>query len=127
MLNDLPPSGAWAGYYLYAHSEARHRMRLNLTFTMDGSIHGEGIDDIAPFAIEGRFDTVMNAACWTKAYVGMHSVEYSGLYCQRLICGDWTLAGATGGFWIWPSRLDQSVEEQAELGEPIEVLQGTFR
>jgi hypothetical protein len=127
MLNDLPPSGAWAGYYLYAHSGLRHPMRLNLTFTLDGSIHGEGIDDIAPFVIEGRFEGATSATRWTKAYVGMHSVEYSGFYCQRVICGDWTLDRATGGFWIWPSNLDQSVEEQAEVGEPLEVLQGTFR
>ena len=73
-------------------------MRLNLTFTMDGSIHGEGIDDIAPFVIEGRFDCVMSAARWTKAYVGMHSVEYSGFYCGQVICGDWTLALARVDF-----------------------------
>lgn len=34
----------------------RHSMLLNLTFTIDRSIHGEGIDDIAPFVIEGGFD-----------------------------------------------------------------------
>jgi hypothetical protein len=127
MPNERPPSGAWAGYYLYAHSETRHRMRLSLTFMMDGSIHGEGIDDVAPFVIEGRFDGASSAAYWTKAYVGMHSVEYSGLYCQRVICGDWTLARATGGFWIWPGNLDQSAEEQAEVGEPLEHLQGASR
>jgi hypothetical protein len=33
----------------------------------------------------------------------MHSVEYSGFYCGQVICGDWTLALATGGFWIWPT------------------------
>jgi hypothetical protein len=127
MLNDLPPSGAWAGYYLYAHSDLRHRMRLNLKFTIDGWIQGEGVDDVAPFLIEGRFDGAMSAARWTKAYVGMHSVEYSGFYCRRTICGDWTLCMATGGFWIWPTALDQSLEEQAELGEAFEVFQGTFR
>ena len=93
MVNALPPPGAWTGYYLYAHSGLRHRMRLNLTFTMDGSIHVEGIDDIAPFVIQGRFDCVMSAARWTKAYVGMHSVEYSGFYCGQVICGDWTRPG----------------------------------
>jgi hypothetical protein len=127
MLNDLPPSGEWTGYYLYAHSGLRHRMRLNLTFTMDGSINGEGVDDIAPFVIEGRFDCAMSAARWTKAYVGMHSVEYSGFYCQQVICGDWTLGRAMGGFWIWPSGLEQSMEEQTELGEPLELFQSNFR
>ena len=121
MMNDLPPSGGWAGYYLYASSELRHRMRLNLTFTTDGSIQGDGVDDIAPFVIEGRFDCATSAARWTKAYVGMHSVEYSGLYCQRVICGDWTLSQATGGFWIWPHGLPNSVPEQAEVEEPLDV------
>jgi hypothetical protein len=59
--------------------------------------------------ITGRFDVVTTAACWTKAYVGMHTVEYSGLYCRRAICGDWTLIGHSGGFWIWP-------ESEAEWG-----------
>jgi hypothetical protein len=127
MLSDLPPSGAWAGYYVFAHSDLKHRMRLNLTFTMDGNIHGDGVDDVAPFVIEGQFDRTMSAARWTKAYVGMHSVEYSGLYCQRVICGDWTLTGTMGGFWIWPSGLDQSVAEHAEIEEPFQVLKGSFQ
>jgi hypothetical protein len=124
-MNNLPPSGAWAGYYLYAHSGLKYRMRLNLTFAIDGSIHGEGVDDIARFVIEGRFDGVMSVARWTKAYVGMHIVEYSGIYCQRAICGDWTLGRATGGFWIWLDHLENSAEEQSELGEPLEVFQST--
>lgn len=125
-MNDLPPSGPWAGYYLYAHSGLKHHMRLNLRFAMDGSIHGEGVDDVARFVIEGRFDVAMSVARWTKSYVGMHSVEYSGIYCQRVICGDWTLGRATGGFWIWPGRLENSAEEQSELGEPLEVFQSAF-
>lgn len=127
MLTDLPPSGAWAGYYLYAHSGSRHRMRLNLAFTIDGSIHGDGIDDIAAFVIEGRFDGARSAARWTKTYVGLHTVEYSGLYCQRVICGDWTLGAATGGFWIWPAGLEQSVEAQSEVGEPLQVFESALR
>jgi hypothetical protein len=71
----------------------------------------DGVDDVAPFVITGRFDVATNAAYWTKAYVGMHTVEYSGLYCQRAICGDWTWMGHSGGFWIWPEF--ETVWEQA--------------
>jgi hypothetical protein len=52
-------------------------MGWNLTFIRDGKIEGEG--DIAPFAIDGRFDGATSTANWTKAYVGMHSVEYFGV------------------------------------------------
>ena len=46
----------------------------------------------------------MSAARWTKAYVGMHSVEYSGFYCGQVICGDWTLALARVDFGSGPLR-----------------------
>ena len=56
-------------------------------FMRDGTIEGEGVDDIAPFAIEGRFDYATSEANWTKAYVGMHTVEYFGVYCQGQSAG----------------------------------------
>ena len=123
MPNDLPPSGPWAGYYLYGNSGIKHRMRLQLTFSRDGKIDGDGIDDIASFVIQGQFDFATCQVRWAKTYLGMHTVEYSGVYCQRAICGDWTLMRATGGFWIWPHTLGQSesAEEQKELDEPLEV------
>lgn len=91
-------------------------MRLHLMFEADGRIKGEGIDDIARFEIDGIFDPTISSASWTKAYVGMHRVEYSGLYCGRTICGDWSLAGLTGGFWIWPASTPrgESATEQNE-------------
>src|SRR5262245_49280334 len=49
----LPPSGPWTGYYIYFHSPSKHRMKLGLTFTPDGKIDGEGIDDVARFVITG--------------------------------------------------------------------------
>src|SRR5580658_9870535 len=75
MANELPPSGGWAGYYLYGHGGSRHCMKLTLTFAANGAIDGDGLDDIATFVITGRFDVVTSAACWTKAYVRMHTVE----------------------------------------------------
>src|SRR5262249_492876 len=101
----LPPSGSWSGYYFYGNSGAKHRMRLHLNFTADGKISGNGSDDIAPFIIRGIFTGALNQASWTKTYVGMHSVEYHGLYDGRSICGDWSLTPRSGGFWIWPDTI----------------------
>src|SRR5580693_6256249 len=111
MPNDIPPSGPWTGYYLYGHAGPKHRMRLGLAFTPDGKIRGEGVDDIAPFIIDGFFNGATREANWTKAYVGMHTVRYSGIYSARSICGNWFLAGLTGGFWIWPEAFTESEEE----------------
>jgi hypothetical protein len=129
MLNEpsslsLPPSGPWSGYYLYGHGGVRHRMRLGLTFTKDGKIRGEGIDDIAPFVIHGTFHPGTNEAKWKKSYIGMHTVEYSGFYDQRTICGNWTLITVTGGFWIWPSAFKETERESVdvELEEPAQVV-----
>jgi hypothetical protein len=124
MLNDMPPSGPWTGYYLYGHGGLKHPMRLNLSFTRDGKMRGEGNDDVAPFVIDGRFDCATSKAEWTKAYVGMYKVEYSGVYCQRTICGDWRLVPLTGGFWIWPRSFAQTEfgEDQAELEQRLEVV-----
>ena len=99
-------------------------MSLHLTFTGDGRIEGEGVDDIAPFVISGGFDVATGVASWTKAYIGMHRVEYSGVYCQRAICGDWTLVRLTGGFWIWPCSTEQweSAAEQLELQKEMELV-----
>lgn len=121
MANELPPSGRWAGYYLYGHGGSRHRMKLTLAFAGNGAIDGDGVDDIAPFVITGRFDVATSAASWTKAYVGMHTVEYSGLYCRRAICGDWTLMGHSGGFWIWPESEGEweQAAEDVEIEEPV--------
>jgi hypothetical protein len=95
-------------------------MRVGLTFTSDGKIRGEGIDDIAAFTIDGLFNAAINEANWTKSYIAMHRVEYRGLYNQRSICGNWTLAGRTGGFWIWPEALEdkESIETEVEAEQP---------
>jgi hypothetical protein len=120
----LPPSGAWAGYYLYGSDGVKHRMKLSLTFTPDGKILGDGIDDIALFTIDGVFDAPTNEAAWTKSYLGMHSVEYRGLYNQRSISGNWTISIATGGFMIWPDALEEkeSSEAEAEVEQPAELV-----
>jgi len=124
MLNDIPPSGPWTGYYLYGHAGRKHYMRLGLVFTPDGRIRGEGMDDVAPFVIDGLFNGVTREASWTKAYVRRHTVQYFGIYSQRAICGDWTLGILTGDFWIWPDVVPQSekVVEQTEFEESAEPV-----
>ena len=121
MQNEFPPSGPWTGYYYYGDGGFKHQMKMQIFFGPSGSIQGEGIDDIAQFLIRGRFDRATSQATWTKAYIGMHSVEYSGIYCQRAICGDWILMGTAGGFWIWPNALgeSESTEEQIEIETPL--------
>jgi hypothetical protein len=124
MLDDIPPSGQWTGYYLHGHEGPKHRMRLSLAFTRDGKIRGEGVDDIAPFLIDGSFDGSTREVKWAKAYVGMHTVEYSGIHSERAICGNWTLMGLIGGFWIWPGNVAQSEEtaSQTEHEQPLELV-----
>jgi hypothetical protein len=121
MPNALPPSGPWTGYYLYGDAGHKHKMTLALVFSPDGHIRGDGIDDIAPFQIDGHFDLTTSRATWTKAYLGMHQVDYSGIYSHRSICGDWTLGPATGGFWIWPGTLgeSESIETPVDLELPL--------
>lgn len=100
---------------------ARHRMRLTLVFAPGGKIEGDGIDDIAAFQIHGHFDLATSAAHWTKAYAGRHTVDYAGLYARPSICGDWTLYGLTGGFWIWPQGLDESTDAEESSGADLPV------
>ena len=116
----LPPSGPWSGYYLYPHNDTKHRMHMNLTFTKDGKIDGDGIDDVALFKIRGLFYRETNQATWTKSYLGMHGVAYCGLYDGRSICGNWTIGRYSGGFWIWPKALSKGEWEavSVEIEEP---------
>jgi hypothetical protein len=106
----LPPSGAWSGYYTYSSFHSLHRMQLQLTFSLNGLIDGDGIDDIHQFTIRGEFEPATRQARWTKAYIGMHRVEYEGVYDGRNILGVWTLAGGSGAFRIWPGSLSDGLE-----------------
>ena len=94
------------------------RQHYGSTTTVNGAEHA----NVFPYFI-GVFDTVANAASWTKAYVGMHSLEYHGLYNQRSICGTWNLLGTTGEFWIWPDGMGQEEESELELEQPVELYE----
>ncbi|MGO4886067.1 MAG: hypothetical protein ACLP59_35365 [Bryobacteraceae bacterium] len=97
-------------------------MRLFLDFTPDGKIRGEGVDDVAAFLIDGLFNGATSEAIWNKTYIGMHTVQYAGIYSRRSICGDWTLLGSTGGFWIWPHVISDKGATQTEIEEPVEPV-----
>jgi len=98
MSNELPPSGRWTGYYLYGHGGSRHHMKLTLAFAGNGAIDGEGVDDIRPFVITGRFDVATSAAHWTKAYVGMHTVEYAGCIAGARSAATGSCGASAGAF-----------------------------
>ena len=55
MSEELFPSGPWVGFYNY-HPGDRHRMDLNLTFA-NGTMTGDGNDDVGRFLIKGRYQT----------------------------------------------------------------------
>jgi hypothetical protein len=99
-------------------------MKLHLTFAQDGSIDGDGIDDIASFEIRGVFEPDTREVQWTKSYIGMHSVAYRGVYDGRNILGTWTVHGISGPFRIWPSALSEDEEkaEAVEVEEPAELV-----
>jgi hypothetical protein len=120
---NLPPSGPWAGYYAYPDWNNRHRMQLYLTFSANGNIDGGGIDDIAPFAIHGIYDSATRAAKWTKAYIGMHSVDYQGVFDGLNILGNWSILRVSGAFRIWPGTAVEDIESAEEIEAPVELAE----
>ena len=75
-------------------------MKLTRAFGANGAIDGHGIDDVVPFVITGGFDLATNVAYWTKAYVGMHTVEYSPMSSSNRTPAD-----------IWRQRSDKRAAE----------------
>ena len=103
-------------------------MTLHLSFLPSGAIQGDGVDEVGQFDIAGVFDTGSSRASWNKTYRGKHTVQYSGIYEQRTICGDWTLLSRTGGFWIWPGTLSESDFSEAlrELEQDLELVDAPY-
>jgi hypothetical protein len=99
-------------------------MELQLTFA-SGSVIGDGADDIGPFLIKGRYDSV-NAECsWTKSYLGKHDVFYRGFREGKGIWGTWEInLFAHGGFHIWPRQAGEGEQrsESASQSEPLDAI-----
>lgn len=124
-MSDEPfPSGPWIGFYTYSGHKDRHRMDLALEFG-NGTISGEGNDDIGVFVIRGRFDGATRECHWTKTYVGGHDVHYQGFGEGKGIWGTWEVGETSGGFKIWPLAGGESdddavtKEKERPMGELV--------
>jgi len=95
-------SGDWKGYYEQYGS--KHEMTCSLTFSQDGTISGQGSDDIGKYTISGKMEA-SNSFAFTKQYVGAHSVAYSGTVQWGdlpTLQGQWQLEGQSDGFMLCP-------------------------
>jgi hypothetical protein len=99
-------------------------MDLQLTF-INGSMTGDGIDDVGRFLIRGRYDPSDEECYWTKSYVGAHDVFYRGFREGRGIWGTWEITNfARGGFHIWPRQAGEGGQEaaSAEAEDPVDAV-----
>jgi hypothetical protein len=109
------PSGPWMGYFLQWQRQIR--TELTLTFC-NGIMTGAGGDFVGAFVVKGRYQTSDGKCWWTKQYLGLHQVAYSGWSEGQGIWGLWDIRGiGRGGFRIWPKGLEQ--DEELRLEEPI--------
>ena len=95
-------NGEWKGYYEQYGS--KHEMTCSLTFSQDGTISGQGSDDIGKFTISGKIEP-NDSFAFTKQYVGKHSVAYSGSVQWGdlpSLQGQWHLGGQSDGFMLSP-------------------------
>lgn len=104
-------SGAWVGFYAYAHGAARHRMDLTLEFHK-ALVIGDGIDDVGTFIIRGQYQRETRDCWWYKTYPASHQVYYRGTQRGRTITGRWDIAHiGSGTFCIWPKEFGEMTEE----------------
>ncbi len=99
-------------------------MELQLTFA-NGSLNGDGSDDIGPFLIKGRYDSTNLESHWTKSYLGKHDVFYRGFREGKGIWGTWEIKTySRGGFHIRPRRAGEGEErsESAEQAKPVDAI-----
>ena len=102
-------------------------MDLHLAFA-NGSMTGDGNDDIGRFLIKGRYDPGKLECYWTKSYVGAHDVFYRGFREGKGIWGTWEINWhvfhSRGGFHIWPREEGESEEssQAAESEKPADAI-----
>src|SRR5205085_2180609 len=65
---------------------------------------GSGRDIVGESTIEGTYQLSDGRCRWTKAYIGKHTVTYTGFNEGKGIWGVWEIEsdGLHGGFHIWP-------------------------
>src|SRR5947207_4699286 len=98
-------------------------MDMNLTFA-NGSIAGEGNDDVGPFLIKGRYEADTRECHWTKSYIGAHDVFYRGFREGKGIWGTWEIDSTRGGFHIWPLQSGPAKREivSVRIEKPNEAI-----
>jgi hypothetical protein len=99
-------------------------MDLQLAFA-NGSLSGDGSDDVGPFLIKGRYNPTNLECHWTKSYIGKHDVFYRGFREGKGIWGTWEMGTyGRGGFHIWPRSAGDAEEtsESAEQAAPVDVI-----
>ena len=107
------PSGCWRGYYTYENSE-HGVVEFALRFDDQGTLTGEGADDVGCYTIQGRFCGSSGRVAFTKQYqrgtqnaAGRvkreencgHAVEYRGAPARRDSHGGVVLGGGLKGRW----------------------------
>jgi hypothetical protein len=101
-------------------------MDLHLNFA-NGSMSGDGTDDVGKFLIKGRYNSATLECHWTKTYVGAHDVFYKGFREGKGIWGTWEIGILNhGGFRIWPRNAGEG-EEQSEVAEKPEAVDAIAR
>ena len=99
-------------------------MDLALEFG-NGTISGEGNDDLGAFLIRGCFDAATKECHWTKTYIGKHDVFYKGFREGKGIWGAWEILNdAHGGFKIWPLAYGENDDDAMTKEEerPVEAV-----
>jgi hypothetical protein len=88
--------GEWQGFWVQPDGPDRHPMKMTLKFE-GGKIDGVGDDEVGMFIVDGVYDEKSKLCSWTKKYVAMHEVLYSGSIDGRSIRGTWTVPKAWSG------------------------------
>jgi hypothetical protein len=112
------PSGPWTGFYNYGVGTGRYRMDLSLAFS-NGTMSGDGVDNVGRFLISGHYDNQSGECSWTKTYIGAHDVYYRGFREGKGIWGLWELTSVSGGFQIWPLGEEGAEQEAESVEEPV--------
>eukprot|EP00927_Polykrikos_kofoidii_P070969 TRINITY_DN67320_c0_g1_i1.p1 TRINITY_DN67320_c0_g1~~TRINITY_DN67320_c0_g1_i1.p1 ORF type:complete len:461 (-),score=37.79 TRINITY_DN67320_c0_g1_i1:98-1375(-) len=126
------PSGTWRGYYTF--SGTRHDVcEFNLNFAADTTIHGQGVDDVGRYKMEGLHGC--NKIAFSKTYEVRsqnvsgtvhygnkgHTVEYRGSLAGDSLGagfrGTWTIRNTIGNFdgdfHIWPAMAGWNDDSEA--------------
>ncbi len=103
------PTGEWNGFYIERARSGRGWMSMYLQFE-NGRINGEGTDYVGPWVATGSYDTDTGLCSWTKQYLGLHQVVYSGKASSDGIRGDWQINISSGPFHIWPMGMTNTGE-----------------